>query len=400
MARERDIVERIIRFNAGREPERLQLKYEALRSSAFRFLRGTCHLFYEDWPRRSSLAAAPRTWISGDLHFENFGSYLGDDRIIYFDINDFDEAVLAPCPWELARFATSVLVAAGDYGIGRRQAIDLCRSFLDGYTESLAHGKARRVEPLVAEGMVRELLDALLRRTRAELLDRRTERHGGRRRLRLGKRALPATAAQRRAVTALLRRYARGEERPGFYRVLDVARRVAGTGSLGVQRFVVLVEGKGSPDGNYLLDLKEVRPSALDPYVPCRQPRWPNDAERVVTIQDRMQAVAPALLHAVLLDRRPYILRELQPTEDRLSLDQAGAKVGRLERVMRTMGCATAWSELRSAGRQGSAVADELIAFAGRTSWQADVLKYAQVYAKQVTADWQAFRKERLVAGT
>ena len=36
-------------------------------------------------------------------------------------------------------------------------------------------------------------------------------------------------------------------------------------GSLGLDRYVVLVEGKGSPDGNYLLELKQCQPSALLP---------------------------------------------------------------------------------------------------------------------------------------
>lgn len=388
-----DVVERIVRFNAGREPERLRLKYEALCTGAFRFLRGTCHLFYEDWPRRTPLNSAPHTWISGDLHLENFGSYKGDDRIIYFDINDFDEAVLAPCTFELARFATSVLLGAQDFGAGKAEAAQLVRHFLDAYGHALGRGKARRVERLVAEGLVRDLLDALLRRTRIELLDRRTERRGGKRQLKLDRRALPASPAQRRAVSALLTSYARTQKSPGFFRVLDVARRVAGTGSLGVQRYVVLVEGKGSPNDNYLLDVKEARPTALAPYVPCRQPRWSNEAERVVTIQDRMQAVAPALLHAVTMERKGFILRELQPSEDRLTLAECGGRMSRLESVMRTMGKVTAWSQLRSAGRQGSAIADELIAFAGKRGWQEDVLEYAQSYARHVTADWQAFKK-------
>ena len=388
-----DVVQRIVRFNAGREPERLRLKYEALCSGAFRFLRGTCHLFYEDWPTRSPLNSAPRTWISGDLHLENFGSYKGDDRIIYFDINDFDEAVLAPCTFELARFATSVLLGAQDFGAGTSQCTELARQFLDAYAGALGRGKARRVERLVAEGMVRELLDALLLRTRRQLLDRRTERRGARRRLKLGKRALPASPQQRRAVTAFLASYARSQQSPAFFRVLDVARRVAGTGSLGVQRYVVLVEGKGSPDDNYLLDLKEARPTALAPFVPCRQPRWANEAERVVTIQDRMQVVAPALLHAVIMEKKGFILRELQPSEDRLTLADWGGRMNKLESVMRTMGRVAAWGQLRSGGRQGSAIADELIAFAGKSGWQGEVLKYAQSYAQQVTADWQAFRK-------
>jgi uncharacterized protein (DUF2252 family) len=225
------------------------------------------------------------------------------------------------------------------------------------------------------------------------LLDRRTERRGSKRQLKLGKRALPASPAQKREVAALLAAYARTQEDPRFFRVLDVARRVAGTGSLGVERYVVLVEGKGSPDDNYLLDLKEARPSAPAPYVPCRQPRWANEAERVVTIQDRMQVVAPALLHAVTMKKKGYILRELQPSEDRLTLTDCGGRMSKLESVMRTMGRVTAWSQLRSAGRQGSAIADDLIAFAGRSGWQKDVLAHAQSYERQVTADWQSFKK-------
>jgi len=49
-----------------------------------------------------------------------------------------------------------------------------------------------------------------------------------------------------------------------------VARRIAGTGSLGVERYVLLIEGKGSPDGNYLLDLKQALPAVLRAHVNCK----------------------------------------------------------------------------------------------------------------------------------
>ncbi|MFM6271696.1 MAG: DUF2252 family protein, partial [Dolichospermum sp.] len=73
----------------------------------FYFFRGTCHLFYEDLSENSGMNLAPLTWICGDLHLENFGSYKGNNRLVYFDINDFDEAVIAPCTWEIVRFITS-----------------------------------------------------------------------------------------------------------------------------------------------------------------------------------------------------------------------------------------------------------------------------------------------------
>ncbi|MGH9847817.1 MAG: DUF2252 family protein [Blastocatellia bacterium] len=106
--RKNHVVARIQQFNEGRNPRLLQLKYRAMQTDAFVFLRGACHLFYEDWPQAAPLNDAPLVWSCGDLHLENFGSYQGENRLVYFDINDFDEAVLAPCTWDLARFLTSV----------------------------------------------------------------------------------------------------------------------------------------------------------------------------------------------------------------------------------------------------------------------------------------------------
>src|SRR5471032_2060513 len=85
------IVKIIASFNAGRDPERFAMKYKAMRSSPFVFLRGTCHLFNERLPRAKVLDDAPPVWICGDMHLENFCSYKADNRLIYFDNNDFDE---------------------------------------------------------------------------------------------------------------------------------------------------------------------------------------------------------------------------------------------------------------------------------------------------------------------
>ena len=67
------------------------MKLARMRASPFVFLRGTCHRFYERLPNDGPLAKAPLAWICGDAHLENFGTYKGDTRLAYFDINDFDE---------------------------------------------------------------------------------------------------------------------------------------------------------------------------------------------------------------------------------------------------------------------------------------------------------------------
>jgi uncharacterized protein (DUF2252 family) len=386
------VVDRIREFNAGRDPERLTLKYRAMRASPFAFLRGSCHLFYEELASASLPAGAPLVWACGDLHLENFGSYKGDNRLVYFDLNDFDEAALAPCTWDLARVLASVLVAARTLGVDAPGAARLCQGFIDAYAGALLSGKARWVERETAQGMVRELLDRPRNRNRAQFLDRRTERVGKHRRIRIdGKKALEVDAKQRQRIETFMRGFARTQPKPEFYRLLDVARRIAGTGSLGVARFVLLVEGKGSPDANYLLDLKQALPSALAPQLETRQPRWGNEAQRVVCLQQRVQAVSPAFLRAVVIAGADYILKGLQPTEDRVALEPCRGNFDRLHGLMTTFGEIVAWGELRSAGRQGSASADELIDFGSQKKWRTRMLAVARACQKQVDLDWREF---------
>jgi uncharacterized protein (DUF2252 family) len=111
-----------------------------------------------------------------------------------------------------------------------------------------------------------------------------------------------------------------------------------------------------------------------------------------------MQGTAPALLDAVKIGSGGYVLRELQPSKDRLTLKDARGRPGRLRSVISTMAHVTAWAQLRSSGRQGSAVADDLIAFADASDWPRALIDYGRSYAAQVERDFKAFvrtQKER-----
>ena len=383
-----DPIRQIQDYNAGRDPERLALKYRAMRASPYAFLRGTCHLFYARLPRGGVFKSAPRAWSCGDLHLENFGSYKGDRRLVHFDINDFDEAALAPASWDLVRLLTSLRVAAGPLGWGDVQAQALCRDHLAAYAGALALGKAYWIERDLAHGLVRELLDGLRNRPRPQFLDGRTVLKRGQRQLRVdGQKALPASAAQRAAVKAFMQDFASHQPDPRFYKVLDVARRVAGTGSLGLDRYAILVAGKGSPDGNYLLDLKAAQPSSLLQWLKVPQPDWPSEAHRIVAVQTRMQAVTMAFLHAVSFQQRPYVLRALQPSEDRVRLQGPHHTAEQRQGFIAALGQLTAWAQLRSAGRDGSACADELIDFGRRRKWQERLLDASRDCAEQVLRD-------------
>lgn len=390
-----NIVDKISKFNEGRNPALLKLKYRAMRQDVFSFYRGTCHLFYEDFPKNSPLNIAPPVWICGDLHLENFGSYKGDNRLVYFDINDFDEAVVAPASWDIVRFITSVILASSILKVNESEALDLCNRFLYTYTNTLAKGQARSVERETAQGLVKDLLRSLKERDRQDFLDKHTQEKKGIRSLIIDKKhVMEATEAQQQKVRELLNSWKNSTQQDlDFFKILDIQYRIAGTGSLGLERYIILVEGKGSPDRNYLLDFKQAQNSSLQPYLTLPQPQWESQAARVIGIQQRMQGTSPALLAEIVDGTQSYVLQELQPEQDKVNLQSTDGKMGRLEKLMQTSGEVVAWDQLRSSGRQGSAIADDLIRFAHSSDWHHQILEYARSYAIQVERDYQEFRQ-------
>ena len=179
----RDIWELIQASDRQHDRDILTQKYIKMRKNAFVFLRGVCHLFYRDLPVDSSLNLAPVVWICGDLHLENFGAYKGDDRQIYFGINDFDESLLAPCTWDIARLLVSIFLAVDSLSFTRSDADELVRVYLTSYTNALSAGSIREVVEDNATGILADLFEDLHRRIRSDFLDERTKLVDDRRQL-------------------------------------------------------------------------------------------------------------------------------------------------------------------------------------------------------------------------
>jgi uncharacterized protein (DUF2252 family) len=385
----RDLIARIRSFHKDRDPTLVQRKYQALRANAFAFFRGTCFLFYEDWPVGSALDQAPPVWVCGDLHLENFGGYKSDDRKLYFDLNDFDEAVLAPCTWELGRMLTSILVGSEVFETKRAEARALCRLFLDAYEQALIQGEPHILGQNEASGPIQHLLTELSQRKRKDFLKERTVLRDEERVLRIDEaKMLAVSGPERERVIATFNAWASTQTNPPFFRVLDVGQRIAGTASLGLKRYALLVEGKGCPDGNYLLELKQARTSVLQVHLAIPQPAWTSEAERIVMVQQRMQGMPPALLHWLTLEKDSFVLKELQPSQDRIDIKKLEKEA---EALIGSMGQLTAWAQLRSGHQRGSAAPAELSSFAREQLWQNALLEYAQTYARQTQKDYQTF---------
>jgi uncharacterized protein (DUF2252 family) len=391
--------DRINQSNQGKLPDMLKLRYKLMAENAFRFYRGTCALFYEDLVRASGFPGGPPAWISGDLHLENFGAFKGGNRLVYFDLNDFDESVLAPAAWEVVRLATSIFVAFSSLGVGKDKAQLAAEHCLSTYSAILAKGKAIYIEPKTATGVVKDFLKEAARRKAKDLLKKQTNREGQRlvvevedaRRNELD----PDFKDELKAFLSQWMAQADEAPRKKAFKVRDVGVRIAGTGGVGQTRYMFLLQDRSDKDDYMLVDMKEALPSTLQPILPIAQPVWLSEAQRIVSVQQRMQNVPPAMLAAVIFKGRPYILQELQPVKDSIRFELIKDRYSDMKEVIESMAELTASAQLRSTGRQGSAIADELIAFGSRRDWQPEVLGYAESYARQVQADYHRFVNDR-----
>ena len=391
------IAERIKDFNSNRLPAYTALKYQSMAENPFRFYRGTCHLFYEDLHHNNVLPAFPLSWICGDLHLENFGSYKGENRLVYFDLNDFDEAILAPATWEIARMLASILTGFDSLGIKKKEAIQTAQLFLRVYSATMSKGKSKYLEHETANGIVRIFLEKIAERRQKDLIRQLTiEAKNGNLQFRIDHvRLFPLERPLRKQLMThlgqLLHQYPLLK---GRFQVIDAAFRVAGTGSLGVKRYVFLLRNVKDTKKHLLIDMKQALPSSLQPWLTNPQPAWTSEAARVVAIQERMQNINPALLSVTQFNGDPYVIKEMQPTADKIDFLVIRDRYKDIACVVEDMAFLSASAMLRSAGRQGAALPEELIAFGTDTHWQQGLIDYSTTYAAQVKKDYTAYFKE------
>jgi uncharacterized protein (DUF2252 family) len=390
------VAERLRIFNEGLLPDKLPLKYEAMTANAFAFYRGTCHLFYEDMAAAEALPLSPLTWICGDLHIENFGSYKGDNKLVYFDLNDFDEAVLAPASYELSRMLASIFIAFESLEIEPVRALKMAQLFLKTYSATLAKGKPISIEPRTAKGIVCDFLTRAYQSTEKDILKKRTVSKKKKIMLSLeDERHFKVDKKLRTELRVHINEWIKtSSDGPYNYEVKSVVFRLAGTGSIGVKRYLFLLKSTNTKNKYLFVDMKQARPSSVLPYTIVQQLQWDCEAARVISVQQRMQNVSAALLSTTLFRGDSYILQELQPVKDTIKFKLLKEDYRDMYQVIDDMAALTASAQLRSGGIQGSAIIDELMAFGIDQGWQETVIEYARKYAIKVKAYYKSYLRE------
>ncbi len=333
------------RERTKRFPKLFTRKLQRMSASPLAFLRGASPLFFELLAARTHLAEGPagEGWIVGDMHLENFGAYRPDplgaaeptssregatskkQRVVRFDLNDFDDAVIGPWRLDVLRLTTSLLLGGRELGLNGIVALSLCDLLLEAWARSAFDGAPLPEAPAPVEALVEQVRA----RSKTALLDARTVLTPGRtRQFVRGPRYADLPAEVVSGVPAAFDAYAKSlpdEDRPrkGSLEIVDCALRIAGTGSLGGLRIAVLVKGKGGPDGGWIFDMKEQGDPSASPIVgaPALAP-----AERVATAFRTCVERPPRMMGCTVMRasagtaKIPMFVRKLSPQEDKLNL--------------------------------------------------------------------------------
>jgi uncharacterized protein (DUF2252 family) len=319
----------------------------------FTFFRGADHLYCRDWPELRPLDVGPNLLICGDLHLENFGAHRTTEGDFRYDLNDFDEAVVAPCSFDLVRCAASIILASEQWKLTPSQATGMALAFLENYRQAVLKavqsGTIHEIGPHGGHGPIQEILGATAIATQAQLLKAKTKRKAnGTAVIRRSDRVIDISRKRFDELASAIQGHGERLGRPDAFKVYDLAYRIAGVGSLGVRRYLALVGGDGPPDGYQLLDIKEARPSAASAHAnDTLDAIEGNEAGRVVLSQRILQGHVAVGLDVLCINHKWFRMREMIPAENRSSLDRFQRQPERLRRAVERAGRLTASSQLR-----------------------------------------------------
>ncbi len=122
------------------DPGAFRNEFRKMAASPFAFYRGSVCLFYADMEKREDRWANDRTghiWVQGDLHAENFGTYMDGDGVLIFDVNDFDEAYLGHFTWDLQRMVARVALLGWTKAISDEDITALIYTYIRAYMEQV-----------------------------------------------------------------------------------------------------------------------------------------------------------------------------------------------------------------------------------------------------------------------
>ena len=402
--RERDMLALLEASNRGRTETLIPVRYGRMLISPFTFYRGAPAVMAYDLAHTPSSGIVAQ--LCGDCHISNFGMYASPERALVFDLNDFDETLPGPFEWDVKRSAASIVVAARNAGLSDKEAKGAVREAMRFYREKMRELASAtyldtwysRTEATTLLEMVKKQdrktaqtqLARVQEKDRLEAFAKLTEVVDGERRIihdppvlfRLEKHE----AEIREWLTELFVGYYQSLEESrrrllARYRLMDVAHKVVGVGSVGTRCFITYWQGNDEGDPLFL-QVKQASQSLLEPYL--GRSEYEHPGQRVITGQRLMQATNDIFLGYAHSAGHDYFVRQLYDMKGSANLE--GIPAVYLARYAALCGAVLA----RAHARTGDPA--EITGYLGESNtFDEALVEFAFRYADQNDADYAAF---------
>jgi uncharacterized protein (DUF2252 family) len=403
---------------ASRVPELVPIRYGRMLVSPFAFYRGGALIMASD------LAATPdaglRVQLCGDAHLSNFGVFGSPERTLIFDVNDFDETAPGPWEWDVKRLAASFAVAGRENGFSEKErrtvALDTVRAYREAmtsfaemrnlevwyadlpveramaeFTAGVGSKRLKRAHVTVEKARTKDSMQAFEKLTHVvegepriisdpplivpveELMPEESDRN--------------AFVDEIRNLVRSYRRTLETDRRNLLeqFRLVDIARKVVGVGSVGTRAWIALFLGADDLDPLFL-QIKEAQPSVLERFT--GKSEYGNCGQRVVAGQRLMQATSDIFLGwqhiSSGLDgrERDFYVRQLKDWKGSFAFE------GAVPAGAASYGKACGWTLARAHARSGDRVA--IASYLGKSdAFDHAIATFAETYADQNERDYQ-----------
>lgn len=409
-----DPVEILEQQNRTRVQKLVPVRYARMLASPFAFLRGSAAVMAAD------LAPLPTTGMfvnaCGDMHVSNFGVFGSAERDLIFAINDFDEVFPAPWEWDLKRLVASAAVAVRFMGGDKHDAAEAASETVRVYRSRLArYAEMGHLEVWYDRIDERAILDALSPKVRRSaqriidkahakghqrVLDKLTAEVNGEHRIvedvplivreTHTKQGRPIAEALDRVLRSYISSLAFDRQRLlSRYRIVDVARKVVGVGSVGTGCWVTLLIGNTSDDPLFL-QVKEAQASVLEAHSGYKLP-FDNQGRRVVVGQRMIQGSPDIFLGWGEIDGQHVYVRQLADMKGGIEFAEGDRKaVAGFKEYCALCGWALALAHAKSGD------AAMISGYCGKSTVLDDAMaRFALAYASQTERDHETLEKAR-----
>ncbi|HEY3577716.1 MAG TPA: DUF2252 domain-containing protein [Gaiellaceae bacterium] len=407
----------------SRVPELVPVRYGRMLVSPFTFYRGAAAVMAHD------LARTPRAGLNvqlcGDAHLSNAGGYASAERTLVFDLNDFDETLPGPFEWDVKRLVTSFEIAGRDRGFTRAQRTAAVLAAARSYREWMRKlAGARNLDVWYAQldvAAIERNLRAQQAKRQAAGVAKAAEKARTKDSMKAFAKLTHLVDGEPRIVSdpplivpasdlaqdagirfewleSLIHRLFRDYRRTlqpdrrhllEEFRMVDLARKVVGVGSVGTRCWILLLLGRDANDPLFL-QIKEAQASVLEPYL--GKSVYENHGERVVAGQRLMQATSDIFLgwlrSTETLDgaERDFYVRQLWDWKTSVDLDTI------LPEGLELYGQVCGFVLARAHARSGDRIAIASYLGKGET-FDRSLAEFAAAYADQNERDHAALRK-------